>query len=71
MGVDATSGKVWLSVRQVLPDPFQETLEALLAQGPPGDSSNSSGRSDAPGQSADAAIATALPEEQEAMVRLH
>ena len=35
MGVDPASGKVWLSMRQVLPDPLQETLDALLAQGPP------------------------------------
>lgn len=70
MGVDAASGKVWLSMRQVLPDPLQETLEALLAQGPPGDSSDSSGGRDGPGQSADAPIAAALPQEQEAMVCL-
>ena len=37
MGVDSSSGKVWLSMRQVLPDPLQETLDALLAQGPPSD----------------------------------
>ena len=35
MGVDSSTGKVWLSMRQVLPDPLQETLDALLAQGPP------------------------------------
>ena len=35
MGVDSSSGRVWLSMRQVLPDPLQETLDALLAQGPP------------------------------------
>ena len=39
MGVDSASGKVWLSMRQVLPDPLQETLDALLAQGPPSDPS--------------------------------
>ena len=39
MGVDSSSGKVWLSMRQVLPDPLQETLDALLAQGPPSDPS--------------------------------
>ncbi|KAL0037479.1 hypothetical protein WJX79_010408 [Trebouxia sp. C0005] len=35
IGVDTSSGKVWLSMRQVQPDPLQETLNALLAQGPP------------------------------------
>ncbi len=35
IGVDTSSGKVWLSARQVQPDPLQETLNALLAQGPP------------------------------------
>ncbi len=35
IGVDTSSGKVWLSIRQVQPDPLQETLNALLAQGPP------------------------------------
>ena len=35
IGVDPNSGKVWLSMRQVQPDPLQETLNALLAQGPP------------------------------------
>lgn len=39
MGVDSATGKVWLSMRQVLPDPLQETLDALLAQGPPPDPS--------------------------------
>ena len=35
LGVDSVSGKVWLSIRQVQPDPLQQTLDALLAQGPP------------------------------------
>lgn len=43
MGVDPSTGKVWLSMRQVLPDPLQETLDALLAQGPPADSSEDGG----------------------------
>jgi len=34
IGVDSSNGKVWLSMRQVLPDPLQETLDALLAEGP-------------------------------------
>lgn len=45
MGVDAATGKVWLSMRQVLPDPLQETLDALLAQGPPADPSQGGGPS--------------------------
>lgn len=43
MGVDPSTGKVWLSMRQVLPDPLQETLDALLAQGPPSDPSDEEG----------------------------
>lgn len=35
IGVDSTNGKVWLSMRQVQPDPLQQTLDALLAGGPP------------------------------------
>ena len=39
LGMDAASGRVWLSMRQVLPDPLQETLDALLAEGPPSEPS--------------------------------
>ena len=46
IGVDSSSGKVWLSMRQVQPDPLQETLNALLAQGPPAGGANGSERAE-------------------------
>lgn len=70
MGVDATTGKVWLSMRQVLPDPLQETLDALLAQGPPGDPSQGGGPS--AGGSADDRVSSpedlSYPEDESSMV---
>ena len=46
IGVDTSSNKVWLSMRQVQPDPLQETLNALLAQGPPAGGGNGSERAE-------------------------
>ena len=46
IGVDTSSGKVWLSMRQVQPDPLQETLNALLAQGPPAGGAGGSERAE-------------------------
>ena len=46
IGVDTSSSKVWLSMRQVQPDPLQETLNALLAQGPPAGGAGGSERAE-------------------------
>lgn len=32
IGLDPGTGKVWLSMRQVHPDPLQDTLDSLLAE---------------------------------------
>ena len=73
MGVDAATGKVWLSMRQVLPDPLQETLDALLARGPPADPSQGGGSS--AGGSADDRVSSpedlSYPEDESSMVCLH
>lgn len=72
MGVDAATGKVWLSMRQVLPDPLQETLDALLAQGPPADLSQgggppAGGATDDQGPPED----VGYPQDESSMVCLH
>ena len=73
MGVDPATGKVWLSMRQVLPDPLQETLDALLAQGPPSDPSQDGDEGEGGDESGQMPAAGDLsyPREEASMVGLY
>lgn len=73
MGVDPSTGRVWLSMRQVLADPLQETLDALLAQGPPSDLSEDGDEDEDGDDMGQSAVPEDLsyPQEEASMVGLY